>query len=238
MKKYIFLNKAIFFPKEGILVFGDLHIGYEEMLKENGLTISISQLKETKEEIIKIVEELGKKNFKIKEVILLGDVKHYFPFQKTESYKIKDLIRFLQELTLKGKISIIIGNHERIKIGKADYKEFVIKKDIFFSHGDKYFKEIENKKIKYLVLGHLHPAIYLKEGIKKEKYKCFLTGKFKGKEVIILPSFLNLNEGTPLNEIKEIEGFSIIPVKEIKKFNVHIVGKERIYDFGRFEEIN
>lgn len=235
--KYVLLNKSIFFPREGILAFGDFHIGYEQMLKENGLTIPISQMEETKKKIKEIIEKI-KQKFKLKEIILLGDIKHYFPFQKNESFEIKNFLNFLEEFIPLEKITVIKGNHEKIKIGKFNYRELIIRKDIIFIHGDRYFKEIENKKVKYIVTGHLHPAIFLKEGVKKEKYKCFLTGKWKRKETIILPSFLQINEGTPLNNLEKRDGnFHIIPMRKLKKFNVHIIGKNRIYDFGELRKI-
>jgi uncharacterized protein len=235
MKKYILLNKAIFFPEKGILAIADLHIGYEQMLKENGLTFPLSQLEETKKEIREIIKKLKSP---LKKIILLGDVKHYFPYEKKEKFEIKELIGFLEEFVPLKKIKIISGNHEKVKLNNLEYSDFILEKEIFFTHGDKLFKEIENKKIKYLVIGHLHPAIILKEGIKKEKYKCFLTGKWKGKKVIVLPSFLSINEGTQINEIKELEKeFSIIPIKEVKKFKVHIIGKEKVYDFGKLNNI-
>jgi uncharacterized protein len=234
MKKYILLNKSIFFPEEGILAFGDLHLGYEHMLKENGLTVPISQLKETKKEIEEIIKKLKNKN--LKEIIILGDIKHHFSFKREENFEIKNFLEFLEKFVPKEKITLIKGNHEKVKVGNSEYKNFVIRGNIFFSHGDRKFRILENKKIKYLVVGHLHPAIILKEGVKREKYKCFLIGNWNKKETIILPSFLSLNEGTSIKEIKEEENYSIIPIKNIKKFKVHIVGKNKVYPYKKVEE--
>ena len=33
---HTFLNKTLFFPREGILAIGDLHLGYDQMLKNQG----------------------------------------------------------------------------------------------------------------------------------------------------------------------------------------------------------
>ena len=90
-------------------------------------------------------------------------------------------------------------------------------------------------------MGHLHPSVIIseKDGVKKEKFKCFLTGKYKGKKVILMPSFLDFPEGTPVNDYEEeyIDSFSPIPKSSIMNFNVHVLGENRIFDFGKIKDI-
>ena len=122
----------------------------------------------------------------------------------------------------------------------ADKKlvNYYIEENIAFIHGDIEIKRAFNKEIKTIIMGHLHPAITLRDSqnIKAEKYKCFLTGKYKSKEIIILPSFLPLVEGTSLNEHLS-DNHCIIPTRNIKNFNVYIIGKEKTYNFGLLKKI-
>ena len=37
MEEYEFVNKTLYLKKQGILVFGDLHLGYEAALRESGI---------------------------------------------------------------------------------------------------------------------------------------------------------------------------------------------------------
>jgi hypothetical protein len=57
--------------------------------------------------------------------------------------------------------------------------------------------------------------------------------------VVILPSFLDISIGQPVNEYSEgyEDYFSIIPKKTILKFDVHVVGKRKIYDFGKVRKL-
>jgi metallophosphoesterase superfamily enzyme len=73
-----------------------------------------------------------------------------------------------------------------------------------------------------------------KPGVKKETYKCFLEGSYKGKTFIVIPSFVGYYEGTPVNDYREdyLESFFIVPKKEMLKFKVHVIGKDRVYEFG------
>ena len=87
----------------------------------------------------------------------------------------------------------------------------------------------------------MHPSITLsdKKNIKREKYKCFLVGKFKNKKIIILPSFLATTEGTTVNsmEYEYQDYFSIIPKKNLLNFDVFIVGEDKTYPFGKIRNL-
>jgi len=247
-QEYLLINKSVFFPKHGILAIGDLHIGYEQMLQEQGIILPFNQLEESIKDIKKIFEELKIKKLKIKKIVILGDLKHYFPFKKEEKFEIRDFFKFLEsEIGIKEKNIILIkGNHEKIELDKRKHRDYYVKENIAFAHGDKVFPEILDKKIKFIILGHLHPAVFLtdkKGGIKKEKYKCFLIGKWKNKKTIILPSFFPLKEGTDIEEEnhhrmnKQGKNFFIIPKEKLRNFNVYITSPEKIYEFGKRKKL-
>jgi putative SbcD/Mre11-related phosphoesterase len=105
--------------------------------------------------------------------------------------------------SMAGKVIVVRGNHDTIlepilkKRGMKLLRCYVWK-DFVFAHGDEDFSEIWKEKIKTIVVGHGHPAVRLQEpkGIKNEKYKCFLVGKFRGKEMIVVPSFIDFYVGS------------------------------------------
>ena len=234
---YELINKTIFFPEEGILAIGDLHLGYDSMLKEQGVMLPFDQLENTKQEIDQIVQEIKRKNQNLRKIILIGDIKHAFHFSKSEKFEIRDFLEFLEQYVQKENIILIKGNHEKFELDNREYKDFHIEKDIIFTHGDKFYPELLNEKIDTIVIGHLHPAVTLKEGPKKEKYKCYLIGKWKSKRLIILPSFIPLIAGTEISQIQK-DNFSIIPEKEMKKLKAYIVGKDKILGFGKLKDLD
>jgi len=119
------------------------------------------------------------------------------------------------------------------------------------------FRQTDKHKYKkdILILGHLHPAITLKDKYKKEKYKCFLYGNWKGFNVYILPSFSFVSIGYDLRELennkkekglikrrlmgkrKRREGneFFIIPDKDLMRFEVVVYNEkeDKEYKFGK-----
>jgi len=109
-----------------------------------------------------------------------------------------------------------------------------VKNELAFLHGDKRFPEILNKNIKMLVLGHKHSAVTLEKESKKERYKCFLVGKWKDKDVLILPSFFPLVEGSDV----QITDTNLALDVDLKKFGVYIPvpGETRVLEFKRLKK--
>jgi uncharacterized protein len=242
-KPYIFFGKTLFFPEKGILAIGDLHLGFEYQLQQSGLIVPEKQVKEIKEELKQIFDDIKEKGFKIKKIIFLGDIKHSFSYQWKEKNYFKEILNFLKQHIEEKDIYLIKGNHDTIDYSFSDkLKDYCIKGDIAFTHGHILFPEVFADKIKTIVMGHLHPSIMIsdKHGIKREKYKCFLVGKFKGKQIIILPSFLATIEGTSVNAIEnEYEDyFSIIPKKSLLNFEIYAVGEKETYNFGKVKNFS
>jgi len=233
--KYIFIDKALFFPNQGILAIGDLHIGYEQALVESGILIPEQQVNEVIENLKKIIKEIGAKKYKLKKIVFLGDIKHLFSYEYAEKVNFNRVLEFLKKYVPEENIILIRGNHDTMDLG-FDFRNYYIEENIAFTHGHQAFSVLYNKKIDYVVTGHLHPSIIIEEkpGVKHETYKCFLVGSSRGKTFIVMPSFLEFYEGTPVNFYSEdfVESFSIISKRDIMKFKIHVVGEDKVYGFG------
>lgn len=240
--EYQFISKTLFFPEKGILAVGDLHIGFEYQLQQSGVIVPENQTQEIISELKKIFAKIEKTN-RIKKIIFLGDIKHSFSYQWKEKSYFNKILNFLKEKFSDKNIILIKGNHDTIDYSFADkLKDYHIEDNIAFVHGHKLFPEIFSEKIKTIVMGHIHPSVILsdKPKIKREKFKCFLTGKFKNKNIIIMPSFLSTVEGQTINEYSEgyKDDFSIIPKKNLLNFRIHVVGENKVYQFGKIKNLN
>lgn len=241
-KKYVFIGKTLFFPKEKILVIGDLHLGFEKMLRNQGLDFPVKQFEGIKEELENTFKYIKAKYGKIEEIVLLGDIKHHYSFELEEQKEVNRFLTFLKKYIDENKIVFIRGNHEKNdKNGK--YLDYYIFKDIAFIHGHRDFLEIYDKKINIVIMGHLHPSVTLRDQMKirNEKYKCFLVGRHKKKDFIVVPSFLSFTEGVAANEIEEINdhSFSIVPNEELDDFEVYVVSEvgEEALSFGKLKKL-
>ena len=240
-KEFTFLSKTLFFPKKGILVIGDLHLGYDSMIRNQGISLPFDQLEETKKEL-EIVFKRIKAIYTLKKINLLGDIKHNFSFQKEEISDLRNFLKFLEKYTPKENIILIKGNHDTFTLKDYTLKDFHIEENIAFTHGEQDFEELyKNKNIKTIVIGHIHPAVMIKDkiGVKKEKYKCFLIGKYKKKEFIILPSFFSMTEGSEINEYSKGEQYQqIVPKEKLKFFQTYVIGRNGVYEFGTYGRLS
>lgn len=224
------IDKALLI--DNILVIADLHIGYEETLNQQGIFLPRSQFQSIKKDLDNVFKKI-KKTDKIEEIVILGDLKHEFSGISEQEWQ--EVSEILDYLALKcKKIILIRGNHDTIlPFDKKNIKvrDFYIKNDVGFFHGHRFFNEILDKKIKILVLGHKHPAITIRDKVKSERYKCFLIGKWKDKEVVVMPSFFPLIEGSDIF----IEDTNLALNLNFKNFKVYVIGpgNRRVYEFGK-----
>ncbi len=240
--KYKFIDKTIFFPEQGILAIGDLHVGFEQSLREAGVNLPESQTDETIKNLQMIIDEIKKNNWKLKKIIFLGDIKHYFGYEWKEKVHFNRILDFLRKFVEDSSIILIKGNHDKFDFSGKMMKNYYVKDGIAFLHGHMTYPRILEEDVNTWVIGHLHPSVSLsdKQNVKIERYKAFLVGKYKGREIFIIPSFLGINEGTPVNEKRyEYENeFSVIPHGEIKNFTAYIIGENnQIFDFGKVNEL-
>lgn len=230
MKKYI--GKCLVIEEKGemILVIGDLHLGYEESLNDAGVFVERKMFKEMVEYLDRVFESLGR----IDVVVLLGDVKHRFgSILRQEWGDVLGLVEYLEGRC--DEIIIVKGNHDNIlepivrKREKVKLKDFFVFGEYCFVHGDKEFDEMYDNGVGVWVMGHGHPAVKISDGVKVEKYKCFLEGRFEGRRVVIVPSFFEYVEGSDPRENDLKLGWDF----DFGEFNVMIVGEElRVLDFG------
>jgi len=222
------IHTSLWIPQEKVLVINDLHIGYEQVLHIKGILVPKYQLKE----IIEVMEKILKK-VQPKTIIINGDLKH--EFGRILDREWSEVLKFLDFLLKNCKEVVIIqGNHDPTIKPIAEKRGVKVVQDyrienILIVHGDK-LVETDAKKI---IIGHEHPAITIRKGGKYEKYKCFLKGKWKRKELIAVPSFNPLLEGTDVLKEKVLSPF----LGNLKKFKVYIVSKGEVFDFGKIGEI-
>ena len=226
--------------KEGevqILAIGDLHLGYEESMRKNGVLIPAGMYGQMKGEFDTIFAKIGN----VDKIVILGDLKHSFSGISDEEWR-ESLGLFDYLLGKCGEIVIVKGNHDTIIgpiAGKRGIKvaDFLIIGKYAFVHGDRDFEEIWDGGIENWVMGHAHPAIVISDGTKKEKYKCFLYGEYRGKKIIVLPSFFPLNEGTNINELVYGGDLGLAWDFDLSRFKVWVVNDLDVLDFGELEKI-
>lgn len=221
------IDLGLWVKKEKILIVSDFHLGYEEMLKERGVLLPRFQLNDILERLKSILTKI-----KPKKIIINGDLKHEFGNVLNQEWKdVLKLVDFLQKNC--DELILIKGNHD-LFLGPIAKKRSIklvenySTSDLFICHGDK----IQSSSARTIVIGHEHPAIVLEDNGKKEKYECFLKGKWKKKNLIVIPSFNPLTKGTNVLKKKKFSPY----MDDISDFSVYVVG-EKTYGFGKVKDL-
>lgn len=209
------------------LVIADLHIGIENEIRTAGFNIPI--------QTTKIIDKIMKLciNHKIKNLVIVGDVKHEVPGISRQEFR--ELPIFFEKLEKITNVFLTIGNHdtgiknftsENIKI--FDSKGFVLD-NVGFFHGHAWPSKIV-MKCDNMIMGHLHSTVRFKDSMGgKLNHPCWIRTRFnedakkkyecKG-ELIIMPAFNPLCGGGSFYKKKAIS--PIIKNKLINKDNIMI----------------
>jgi hypothetical protein len=231
------ISLGIQLKKEKILVLGDFHIGQEEELNKQGIMMPRTNFSKLKKELLEIFSKTGK----LKKIILLGDIKHEFGALNNQEWKeVVELIEILEKKS--EKLIIIKGNHDNFLKPITTWKKIelvdkIIIGKILLCHGDKIISTKESEKTKYIIIGHEHPAITLKDEHKSEKFKCFIKTFYgKGihkKQLIVMPSLNFLTIGTDLTKEKPISPY----LKGMNTFECWIVEEAQSFYFGKIKTL-
>ncbi|MFH1803099.1 MAG: metallophosphoesterase [archaeon] len=232
-----FVGKCLLVEEQDrkILVIGDLHLGFEEAMNKTGVFVSRKMFGE----MINYLDGVFKKIGDVDEVVLLGDVKHVFGSVMGQEWSdVLGLFDYLEDKCKK--IIVIKGNHDKI-IEPIAKKRDILVKDYYvvgsfcFLHGDRDFIENYDKNVVFWVVGHGHPAIKISDDVKVEKFKAFMVGKYKKKNVILVPSFFDYNlGGDPReNDLGYIWNF------DLDRFGIWIVQDESfgVLNFGKLKDL-
>jgi len=149
---------------ERVVVVGDLHIGWEVTLAQQGIHIP-SQTHKMLERLKTII-----KNENATRLVMLGDVKHSVTGAELEEWR--DVPDFFEALLkVVPSIQVILGNHDGnlepltpSKVELLDSSGVALWKRFGLFHGHAW-PTPEILGCETLILGHLHPAVTLRDAL-------------------------------------------------------------------------
>ncbi|MBI2134083.1 metallophosphoesterase [Candidatus Woesearchaeota archaeon] len=236
LPKIRIIDLALYLEESGTLIIGDVHLGFEESMNKMGVLIPRFQFKDTLSRLEKIFNDLGKEP---DAVVINGDLKHEFGEISDQEWR--EILKFIDFLLIHSKKIIIVkGNHDVILYPVARKKNIEIHEthfinNICISHGHTIPKNLDFEKSEIIIIGDEHPAVTLKEGGRAELYKCFLKGEWKGKKIIVMPSFNQVTVGKDILKEQFLSPF--IQRNAVYGYEIYIVGSDRVYDFGKVKNL-
>lgn len=111
---------------------------------------------------------------------------------------------------------------------------FLPGRGIFITHGHRIPEDRDLEKAKIVVIGHEHPALFLRDGIRTEKVKCFLKGKWKNKTLIQIPSLSFATQGS---DLAQEEVFSPFTQRGKGDYTAYCVEDFDVFCFGKLRNL-
>ena len=134
-----------------------------------------------------IIERAIKIAEKAKTLIVAGDLMHIGKKGKYEKF-ISEIGGITELVLVKGNHDISIDAEKCIRLGKYG---------IFHGHA---IPDEDVWSAKYLIFGHAHPSVFLRDEVGGYKERVFLTGEIEGeRKIIVLPAFNDLCASTAVN---------------------------------------
>jgi putative SbcD/Mre11-related phosphoesterase len=217
---------ALYHRELDILVISDLHLGLEGSMTSEGSYVPKFQLEEVVDEIKEAQKETGAER-----LLINGDLKNEFrKSYYSEKQEVRKLLRETKEFF--EEIIVIEGNHdnfieETVRGEDVKFEKEHLEDGVLFVHGH---EEPGEENFETLVIGHEHPALSLKDEIGVvEKVDCALYGEMKdGKNIVVLPAFSSISNGTRINETPGSELLSPILRNsvDVQKLNAVAISRE------------
>ena len=171
------------------VVLGDLHLGYERALEQDGMYIPRTNSDSIRDALNDILFR-----YEPERVVLLGDIKHDFRHSGyEEKNEVRGIMRLLSEAT---EVVVIKGNHDNflqniindLGMLAADYVDLA---GFRLEHGH------VDSGVRPVIIGHEHPSVRIPGSVGGGlKLQCFVHARQDG--VIVLPPFSPFSSGNDL----------------------------------------
>ncbi len=183
-------DRCLLLERERTLVIGDLHLGYEKALEDEGVYIPRMNTDSIRDSLNRII---GK--YEPETIVLLGDIKHDF---RRAKYEGKEEVRSIIDLILgAADVVIVKGNHDNyLQNIVSDYGLQAV--DHIDVGGYRLEHGHVDSGVRPVIIGHEHPSVRIAGALSGGvKVQCFLYARKDG--VIVIPPFSFLSSGNDLS---------------------------------------
>lgn len=182
-------DKCLILDEGPTLVIGDLHLGYERALEQDGLylpRINTGSIRDALNDILSLYEP--------ERVVLLGDVKHDFRRAgREESAQVREIINLIAEAA---QVVVVKGNHDNY-IQNIISDLGILAVDHIDVMGYRMEHGHEDTGHRPVIIGHEHPSVRIPGSVGGGmKIQCFVHAAKEG--VIVIPPFSPFSSGNDL----------------------------------------
>ena len=210
-------------------VIGDLHLGYESALEDEGFFIPRINAGSIRDALNRLLDR-----YEPARVVLLGDVKHDF---RRSSYDARDEVRNTMRLISDAAETVVIrGNHDNYlqnilsDVGLTALSHIDIG-GFRLEHGH------EDSGVRPVVIAHEHPSVKipgeLSGGMKRQ---CYVGARNDG--VIVIPPFSPFASGNDLNPGPDAVMAPALGTCDVTQAEIYGISDLGLMELGRLDDVS
>lgn len=210
-------------------VIGDLHLGYESALEEEGMFIPRINTESIRDSLNRIIDD-----YEPERIVLLGDIKHDF---KRSSYQAREDVRSIIKLVEEAAEAVVIkGNHDNflqnilsgLGVTALDHIDIM---GFRLEHGH------VDSGVRPVIIGHEHPSIRIPGELSDSmKLQCYVWAEKEG--VIVIPPFSPFASGNDLNPGPDAVMAPALKACDIEQARIYGVSEMGLIEFGQLEDVS
>lgn len=211
------------------VVLGDLHLGYERALEQEGMYIPRTNTDAIRDSLNEILCR-----YEPSRVVLLGDIKHDF---KRSGFEEKREVRKIMSLLSEAAETVVIkGNHDNylqniisdLGMLAVDYIDLM---GFRLEHGH------VDSHVRPVIIGHEHPSVRIPGSVGGGmKIQCFVHARSDG--VIVIPPFSPFSSGNDLVLDKACVMAPALKDSDFANADIYGVTDMGIMDLGTLAELS
>lgn len=184
-------HRAVYWPKEDMLIISDLHVGKAAHFRKSGIPMSTEILNTDLERLKQLLSF-----FKAKQLMVVGDLFHAGMNQEFEIFR--NWINHIEKVNM----ILVKGNHDKISTKISElFFDWTIYKTHYIAPFNFIHESVTQKEQTFQISGHTHPGVLVKgKGRQRFKLPCYQISKNQ----LILPAFslfTGLNTKPPLEKV-------------------------------------
>ena len=226
---HITSDRCLVLDEGPTVVLGDLHLGYERALEQEGMYIPRMNTDSISDALNDIIFRYDPAT-----VVLLGDIKHDF---KRSGYEEKNEVRRIMTLISEAaQLVVVKGNHDNylqniisdMGLLAVDYIDIM---GYRLEHGH------EDSGVRPVIIGHEHPSVRIPGSVGGGlKLQCFVHAKADG--VIVLPPFSPFSSGNDLVLDKNCVMAPALKEADFAKADIYGVTDMGLLELGTLAELS
>lgn len=223
-------DRCLFLEEGPTVVLGDLHLGYESALEEEGVYIPRINTNSIRDALNTVLYR-----YEPKRVVLLGDIKH--DFRRTRNEGCDEVKTIMKMLTDVAEVIVVKGNHDNylqnilsdLGMTAVDYVDMC---GFRMEHG-----HVDTGR-RPVVIGHEHPSVRIAGAVSSGlKLQCFLHMRKDG--IIVIPPFSPMSSGSDLSSSDPDSFMSpACNVADTGSADVYGISEMGILAMGKLSEIS